>query len=123
MDEGVAPQSHLLNRTYRPIASLILEVYVRPALHTDVASVGKIAHQADQRRTVLPYVAVYPPHNAGYGIEFPIAGDHFVDDSVRRQIFISRHRVGLGCSTLPVRILLRGLISGEMGKQVPGGTK
>jgi len=46
-----------LNLFGEAIASLSLEVGVCPAVYADIAPVGKIAHQADQRRAALPYVA------------------------------------------------------------------
>jgi len=46
----------VLNLFGEAIASLSLEVRVCPAVYADIAPVGKIAHQADQRRAALPYV-------------------------------------------------------------------
>ena len=74
-----------------PIASLTVEVRVCRAVDTDVAPVREIAHKADQRRAAVPHVAAQPPQNVRQGIEVPIAGDHFLDDGVQRQMPISSH--------------------------------
>jgi len=80
--------------TIVPIAPVMLEVRVCLAVQPEIAPVCEIAHQGNQRLAVLPQVAPHPAGNARCRIEVPVAGGHFFDDAVQRQMFILSYREG-----------------------------
>jgi len=77
-----------------PIATVTLEVRVCLAVQPEIAPVCEITHQGNQRFAVLPQVAPHPAGNVRYGIEVPVAGGHFFDDVVQRQMLIPGYREG-----------------------------
>ena len=56
--------------------------------------IGQIAHQANQGIIALLQAAPHPPQQARQGIEVPIAGDHFLEDAVQRQVLVPGHWEG-----------------------------
>ena len=65
------------------IAPLTLEVRVCLAVRTDVAPVGEVTYQACQQLAAVPQVAAHPAQSARQGIEVPVTGDHFLEDTVQ----------------------------------------
>ena len=70
---------------------MVFELRVGLTVNTNVAAVGKIAHEADHRLAAVPQAVPRPAQDAREGIEALVAGGHFADDTFLREPPIPGH--------------------------------